>query len=50
MEKKLRKREIKNNAELVLLKFLPILFMLLLYMMSTSIGLGAEGTAAPGLD
>ncbi|MHA1995642.1 MAG: hypothetical protein ACW97Z_13940 [Candidatus Hodarchaeales archaeon] len=48
MEKKLRTRKISGNVDITLWKMLPILFLLLLYVMSFVIGSGApSGGAAP---
>ncbi|MHA1979329.1 MAG: hypothetical protein ACW98I_20680 [Candidatus Hodarchaeales archaeon] len=50
MENKLRIRETKLNAELVLLKLLPLIFMILMFMMASSVVSGPEGGMGSGID
>lgn len=51
MEKQLRKRDIKHNAELYLLKILPLLFMILLFLISASVGSAMhDGGLGSGID
>jgi hypothetical protein len=50
MNKKLRTRDTKNKAQLLILKMLPLLFMILLYMMATATGIAApNGPIKPGM-
>ncbi|MHA1996320.1 MAG: hypothetical protein ACW97Z_17450 [Candidatus Hodarchaeales archaeon] len=50
MDKKLRIRDKTNSAELFVLKMLPLIFVLLLFLMSASLGAGAEAGLQPGMD
>ncbi len=51
MDKKLRLRDKTNSAELLVLKMLPLIFMLLLFLLSTSIGAGiSDGGHLPGMN
>jgi hypothetical protein len=50
MDKKLRIRESKDNAQVLLLKMMPLLFMILLFMMASSIGISTGGPIGSGID
>ena len=50
MQKKERIRETKFNAELVLLKMLPLIFMILLFMVASTVGAGMNGPLGSGID
>ena len=50
MIKKLRMRETKDNAQMYLLKMLPLLFMILMLIMSSAVGAGAPGGMGSGID
>jgi hypothetical protein len=50
MDKKVRIRETKANAEQLLLKMLPLIFMMLLFMLTSSMGLASEGAIGSGID
>ncbi|MHA1227028.1 MAG: hypothetical protein ACTSPV_09835 [Candidatus Hodarchaeales archaeon] len=47
MDKQLRIRNTSVDLELALWKILPVLFTILLVLISTSLGAGAEGGSAP---
>ena len=51
MDKKLRIRETKDSAQVVLLKLLPLLFMLLMLLASSTVGAGmTDGGLGSGID
>ncbi len=50
MDKKLRIRESKDNAQVLLLKMLPLLFMLLIFLMTSTVGAGSDGAMGSGID
>ena len=51
MDKKVRVRETKANAENYLMKMLPLIFMMLLFMLASSMGLAAvDGGLGSGID
>ena len=50
MNRKLRMRDAKNTAQLTFLKLLPLLFMVLLYMIASTMGVAATGPYKPGMD
>ncbi|MHA1972551.1 MAG: hypothetical protein ACTSW1_06150 [Candidatus Hodarchaeales archaeon] len=47
MDKKIRIRNTSIDLELALWKILPVLFTILLILLSTSLGAGGEGGSAP---
>ena len=49
MDKKLRKRS-KDNAQVMLLKMLPLLFMILMLLVSTTVGAGSDGPLGSLID
>ncbi|MHA1978860.1 MAG: hypothetical protein ACW98F_16705 [Candidatus Hodarchaeales archaeon] len=51
MEKQLRIRSKKNSAELTIIKMLPLIFMLLLLLLSSTIGAGvSDGGHGSGMN
>ena len=50
MDKKLRIRETKDTTQYYLLKMLPILFMIMMFLLSTTVGAGANGPIGSGID
>ena len=51
MKMKQRKREVKVTVEILMHKLLPLILMMLLFMIASSIGVAAvAGPHAPGMD
>ena len=50
MDKKVRIRETKANAEKILLKMLPLIFMMLLFMLTSSMGIASDAPQGFGID
>ena len=49
MDKKVRIRS-KDNAQFMLLKMLPLLFMILMFLVSTTVGAGSNGPLGSVID
>ena len=49
MDKKLRKRS-KDNAQVILLKMLPLLFMILMLLVSSTVAAGSDGPLGSLID
>ncbi|MHA2216509.1 MAG: hypothetical protein ACXADW_10520 [Candidatus Hodarchaeales archaeon] len=50
MDKKLRIRETKDTAQVLLWKMLPLLLMVLLFMFTSTVGGQPEGAMGSGID
>ncbi len=51
MERKLRNREVKNDAKLLVLKYLPWLFLIMMFLVTSTIGVSsASGPNGPGME
>ena len=50
MDKKVRVRETKANAEKLLLKMLPLIFMMLLFILTSSMGIANNAPQGLGID
>ena len=51
MKRQLRNRETKNDAKLLVIKYLPWLFMIMMFLLSSTIGVSsAAGPNGPGME